>query len=350
MTINLLEGLDRSRFRPQVCCFDVVGPLAVRLNKQEIPVHFLQRSPGIDLSYPFKLAKLMKKEAVDVLHLHNPTALFYGALAGKISRISRIIYTEHGRDFSSSWKVKQANRLLSNIVDEIVVVAEHGRRYLILEEGFLSCRIRKIYNGVDSEAFSNKSEIRRDILRSLGLREYTRIIGVVARLDPIKNHAGLLKAMIKVSSVFPQAALLIIGDGPLRTKLEEQVSEMDLKKSIIFLGSRSDIPKLLNIMDVFVLPSLSEGLPLTLIEACAAGKPIVATAVGGNPEIVENGVNGLLVPSEDVEALSAAIIAILSDKRKAQQMGVKSWERFKEFFTVETMVKNYESLYKGKEC
>lgn len=349
MTISLLEGLDQSRFRPQVCCFDVVGPLADRLVEKEIPVHFLQRKPGVDLSYPFKLARLMRREAIDVLHLHNPTALFYGTLAGKIARISRIIYTEHGRDFSSSWKIKKTNRILSNRVNEIVAVAEYGRKYLISEEGFVPRRVQKIYNGVESKAFTNKSEIRREILRSLELKGYARIIGIVARLDPIKNHAGLIKAMVRVSSVIPQAVLLIIGDGPLRAKLEEQVSEVGLKKNIMFLGSRSDVPKLLSILDVFVLSSLSEGLPLTLIEACAAGKPIVTTAVGGNPEVVENGVNGLLVPSENVEALSAAIIALLSDRRKAQQMGIRSWERFKKFFTVKTMVKNYQNLYEGKK-
>lgn len=349
MTVSLLEGLDRSRFMPQVCCFDVVGPLADRLIEQGIPVHFLQRSPGVDLSYPFKLARLMRKEAIDILHLHNPTALFYGALAGKIARISRIIYTEHGRDFSSSWKVKQVNRFLSNIVDEIVVVAEYGRNYLVSKEKFSPSRIRKIYNGIDPKKFPSKIKIqvKQEILHNLGLTACTEIVGIVARLDPIKNHAALFKAMIKVFSVFPQAILLVIGDGPLRIELKEQVNELGLKKNIVFLGARLDIPSLLSALDVFVLPSLSEGLSLTLLEACAAGKPVVTTTVGGNPEIVENGVNGLLVPSADTEALGAAIVNILMNKEKAQQMGAKARAKFEELFTVETMINSYESLYEG---
>lgn len=349
MVITLIERLDMARFKPAVCCFDVLGTLAIRLTTKGIPVDLLPRKPGVDLSYSLRLARFLRKKQIDILHLHNPTALFYGTLAGRIARTPGIIYTEHGRDFSSSWKVKLANRLLSVLVNEVVAVAERGKTYLISEEGFSGNRIKLIYNGIDAHRFDSRAYRgkRREILATLGLNPGGPIVGVVARLDPIKNHSNLLNAMVTVSQRVPGVVLLVIGDGPLRDELEQRVQELKLGGAVKFLGARSDVPELLSILDLFVLPSYSEGLSLTLIEACAAGKPIVATNVGGNSEVVEHGANGLLVPSDNSHALAEAIIRILTDKEYTRRMGQIAHERFEKYFTADAMVANYELLYDG---
>jgi glycosyltransferase involved in cell wall biosynthesis len=153
--------------------------------------------------------------------------------------------------------------------------------------------------------------------------------------------------MKTVAARLPRTVLLIVGDGPLRTELESLTANLQLQDHIKFLGARSDIPELLSVMDVFVLSSFSEGLSLTLIEACAAAKPIVATNVGGNAEIVEHESNGLLVPSDRSEALAKAILEILTDEVKARLMVEKGRKKFDEKFTLDVMVKKYEDLYES---
>ena len=346
MVVNLLERIDRSQYRPSICCYDSLGSLSQGLPEKGIGVHLLRRRPGIDYLYPFKLARHLRKSKINILHLHNPTALFYGTLAGKIARTPCIIYTEHGRDFSSSFKVKIANSLLSRMVDRVVVVAEHGKRYLVEHEGVNEKKIIKIYNGIDSKKFGTRQEVTL-IRRELGITDDQSVIGIVARLDPIKNHACLIKAMKTVAARLPTAVLLVIGDGSLRTELESLTTNLGLQGHIKFLGARSDIPELLSVLDVFVLSSFSEGLSLTLIEACAAAKPIVATNVGGNAEIVKHQSNGLLVPSDQPEDLARAILEILPHDAKAKLMGEKGRKKFEEEFMLDVMVKKYEDLYES---
>lgn len=343
MVINLLRGLDPARFRPSVCCFDSLGPLADELKGAKIPVTLLQRKPGIDWRYILRLARFLNRSAVQILHLHNPTAFFYGTLAGKLARIPYIIYTEHGRDYSAGLKVRLAHRFLAKRVDQIIVVAQSGKRYLCTQEGVAESKIRLIYNGIDGRSFRNGQD--GDLKEKLGLKPDQPVIGIVARLDPIKNHALLLQAMVQVIKEQPDAVLLIVGDGPLRNQLHAMAAALGIQGKVQFLGTRTDIPALLKIIDVFVLCSLKEGLSLTLVEACAASKPIVATAVGGNPEVVEDGVNGWLVPSNDAQALAQAILSILGNRERAMQMGQKGYAVYREKFDIRAMVKSYQELY-----
>lgn len=344
MVVNLLEHLDHARYRPAVCCYDTPGSLAGRLCAQGIAVTLVKRNPGIDLFYILKLARFLRRSKTRILHLHNSTALFYGTLAGKLAGTPCIVYTEHGRDFSSSRKAKFANGLLSRMVDKVVVVAESCKNYLVAKEGVAAEHVVTVPNGIDASRFGvdyDKAAIRA----ALGLEERHAVIGVVARLDPIKNHAALIRAMQRVAAKLPQAVLLVVGDGPLRGELESLAAELELGGHVRFLGARADVPELLSILDVFVLPSHSEGLSLTLLEASAAAKPIVATDVGGNGEVVTNGENGLLVPPDDAQALAEAMLRILADGTQAARMGQAGRARFEQHFTLDAMVKKYEGLY-----
>ncbi len=344
MVVNLLERLGQGRYQPAICCFDSLGDLAEPLPEQGIDVHLLKRRPGVDIRYIFKLASFLRQMETQILHLHNPTAFFYGTLAGKLARVPCIVYTEHGRDFSSSWKVKFTNGILSRLVNKVVAVAEFGRRYLVADEGIAEQKTITIHNGIDAERFG--AEYDANALRSeLGLEKRQLVIGIVARLDPIKNHKALIKAMKKVADRLPEAVLLVVGDGPLRRELESLSTALGLEARVRFLGARSDVPELMNLLDLFVLCSHSEGLSLTLIEASAAARPIVATDVGGNSEVVENKVNGLLVPADDPEALATAILALLQDKERLSVMGKAGRQKFEREFTLEGMVQAYEKLY-----
>lgn len=347
MVARLVNRLDRDRFLPSVCCFDKVGALQNSLCS-DTKVTLLKRKPGTDLSYPFKLAKLLKQDKIDILHVHNSTAYFYGVLAGKLAGTKRIIYTEHARDVAPNFKSCVMDKVLSLMTDRIVVVAEFLKTNLVQREWFNPEKISIIYNGIDGAPFAGEFD-RETIIRELGIASDAKIIGIVARLDPIKNHRCLISAMQKVKGHFPDAMLLVIGDGPLRSELEELAAAVELQESIRFLGTRKDIPQLLSVLDIFVLCSLSEGQPLTILEAMAAGKPLVATAVGGIPEVIGEGVDGIVVPSNDADKLADALLELLREERKRRVMGARAREKFAEQFTVERMVEKYEKIYESEE-
>jgi glycosyltransferase involved in cell wall biosynthesis len=201
-----------------------------------------------------------------------------------------------------------------------------------------------IHNGIGAERFAHLDR-RVRVRATLGFDEDRPTIGVVARLDRVKNHALLFRAMRRILERLPAAILLVIGDGPLRGSLESLADELHVRDHVAFLGARDDIPDLLSALDLFVLPSISEGLSLTLIECCAAGKAMVATDVGGNREIVEQGVNGLLVPPDDDAALASAALEVLTDARMAAAMGAAARRRFEAEFSLDNMVSQYRALY-----
>lgn len=343
IVVHLLEALDPSRYRVQVVCYDQPGPLAHRLGRCGIPSCLLKRRPGVDMGYIFRLARYLAAVRPDILHLHNPTAFFYGTLAGRLARVPAIIYTEHGRDLASSKHNKILHRVLGRMVDQVVAVSESGR-YLLEQEGVPAGRILTLHNGIDARRFMAPAD-SRGVRAHLGFEEDQPLIGIVARLDPVKNHASLLRAMQRVIDTYPDAALLVIGDGPLRKDLEGLAAGLGLGRGIRFLGTRDDVPELLGALDVLVLCSLSEGLSVSLIEECAAGKPVVATAVGGNAEIVEHGRTGLLVPPGDDGALAGAIIDLLDDPQRASSLGQAARRKFLAEFTLERMVSRYVEIY-----
>jgi len=348
MALELAGGLQAGGLRASILCFDEFGALTEEARARALSVHLLARRAGIDWSYPFRLARWLRAFEVDVLHLHNPTAFFYGSLAGRLARLPCIVYTEHGRDASRGWKIRLLHRVLAHLVDEIAVVGEHGRRLLAEEEGVSGACITRIYNGIDGERYDSRRYAgRRDAIRaSAGLRPgQGPVIGIVARLDPIKNHACLLRAMERVRERFPGAVLVVLGEGPEEASLRRLAAALSLEAHVRFLGSRGDVAELMSVFDVFVLCSVSEGLALTLAEACAAGRPIVATDVGGNAEVVEHGVNGLLVPSDDPEALAGALMRVLGDEHTRAHMGAAGRRKFQQDFDLGAMVERYRALY-----
>lgn len=344
MVVNLIKGLDSRRFVSSVCCFDTLGSLADDL--KGVDVKLLKRRAGIDYSYPFRLASLIRKEKAGILHLHNPTAFFYGALAGALSGVPRVVYTEHARDVRPNMKIRVADRLLACFTDRVVAVAGHVKKNLVEYGWFNPSKVSIIYNGIDSRRFPAVYDGAR-AREALGIDPSAPVVGIVARLDPIKDHRCLLRAMIHVKEAFPGVMLLVIGDGPLREELASLAREAGLEKNVKFLGTRADVNSLLQCLDVFVLSSVSEGLPLTVLEAMASAKAIVATRVGGIPEAVEDGVEGLLVQPGDDKALSAAIEDLLADRARAAKIGKSARKKFEKSFSLEMMIKKYEEVYSG---
>lgn len=344
MVVDLVNNMPPS-YRISMCCYDSLGPLLKSISSS-IEVIYLKRKSGFDLSYIMKLFKVMRKKKIEIVHLHNRTAFIYGTIAARLAGIRNIIYTEHGRTIKLTRKAKIAHRLMNRVLKKTVVVTRYLKEMLVEKEGFNPNKIIIIPNGIDGSKFMiNKSTLREE--NDLSLKEEDKIIGIVARLDPIKNHKCLIGAMTLIEKEEPKAKLLVVGDGPLKSTLIKKVKDRNLQETIYFLGEREDIPNILAGVDLFVLSSLSEGMSITLVEAMAAGLPIIATEVGGNPDLIDHGKNGILVPKGDENAMASAILKVLKNTKIARSLGAEARKKYESEYTLDMMVKKYIAIYEN---
>jgi len=296
-------------------------------------VMYLHRRPGKDFRLLFELIRLLKNEKPDVVHAHNRVPLIYGALARFFTKMPVLIHTRHGEE------ILHKPGFLWDRYNYIVAISHSAKDMLLSHNHIDSKKVRVIHNGIDINRFAN---------RVFGSRKDGKfVIGVVARLDPFKDIFNLIEAFKKVSANFSNAELWIVGDGPLKDSLKLKVKDLRLENSVKFLGWRSDIASINSQMDIFTLPSLTEGISIALLEAMACRLPVVATNVGGNPEVVVDGETGILVSPKEPEKMAEAIVRILSDKDMAKRMGEAGRKRVEEKFSLEKMVKEYEELYES---
>jgi glycosyltransferase involved in cell wall biosynthesis len=303
----------------------------------------------VDLALVGRAARALRALRTDLVHAHQYTPWFYAA-SGAIRGWSRprILFTEHGRHYPDHRRPKRTvfNQALLPWTDGIVAVCGFVRDCLAANEALPRRRIRIIYNGVDAERFDGTCD-RSRARAAQGVDPADPLVGIAARFAPVKDHATLLRAFARVLRSVPRAKLVLAGDGPLRESLETQARGLGIDSSCRFLGVRRDIPALLPSWDVFCLSSLSEGTSVTLLEAMACGLPVVATRVGGNPEIVEEGKTGLLAPRGDDAKLAEAIVRVLTDPTRARAMGEAGRARARSAFTLERMAEDYRALYRG---
>lgn len=347
LAVQLARGLAVP-FRFVFVTLDEAGPLGETLERAGIPVATLLRRPGLDLSCAHRLACLLRAERVDLVHAHQYTPFVYSALARSLGGDQPILFTEHGRHFPDAPKRKRilANRFLLQSHDRIVGVGQAVRAALIQNEGFAPHRVAVIPNGIDETRFLDRASQRETMRRRLGLPDSVPVLIQVARLDPLKDHATALRAFARLRHRHPTAVLLLVGEGPEEPAIREQIVRLGLDGSVRLLGLRTDIPELLAVADVALLSSLSEGVPLSLLEAMAASLPIVATAVGGTPAVVEPGQTGWLVPPGDSEALAGALGRVLDDPLQAARMGRRGCDRVRAEFTEARMQTRYAQFYR----
>lgn len=344
----LVDGLlntDSERVDSMVCCVMERGELADRLEQGGIPVRVLSKRSRWDISYPLRLARLLKDQQVDVVHTYSGVYRD-GCLAAHLANVPVNIHTDQGRFYPDNWKIRWTHRFMTRLRDQVISVSKELKDYLVNEVGLPPEKVTVIYNAVDTNAKSS-SRNTNALRYELGLSRDRLTIGIIARLVPVKDHGTLLKAAGRVLTAVPQARLLIVGDGPLRAELEALTKILRISDHVLFLGHRNDVPDLLALMDVVVLCSLHEGSSLTLLEAMAAGRAVVATAVGGNPELILDGVTGLLVPARSPEALADAVVTLLRDPALRASMGEAGRARVKKYFSIEAMVQSYENLYES---
>jgi len=287
--------------------------------------------------------RLVRRENIRLIHAHEFSAIVYGWLISRIAGVS-FVGTIHGKNyFWEKLRRRLAYRIIARTA-KLVPVSQDLKRFIVDQVGMPASQLQVIYNGVKSITPVSDAEIER-CRAELDLKPGILVIGAVGSLYHVKGHRYLLDAMPAVLKRHPNVVLLLVGRGDLEVPLKEQAKRLGIEERVRFLGMRQDVPKLLAVMDVFVLPSLSEGLSMALLEAMASGKPVVATRVGGNPELVDHGKTGLLVNSEDAEDLAGNLIKILHDRTMLHEFGRAGADRVLRNFSMYQMVSKYRDLY-----
>ncbi len=346
----------RDRYRFVFLCLDEVGPLGQQLQTEGFTVIDLQRKPGVDFKVAAHIREVVRREKINLLHAHQYTPFFYASLSRRFSNNPAILFTEHGRHYPDLRKLKRvlANQWLLRKHDRVTAVGAWVKQALVSNEGLPEKRIEVIYNGIDPQQFqpvSQRLDERAAVRAELGLADDEIVVAQVARFHPVKDHATAIKAWAlvqqKISAEAPglKATLLLVGDGELRPTLEKLVRELGISESVRFLGVRKDVHRLLAGVDLFLLSSLSEGVSVTLLEAMGSALPIAATDVGGNPEVVQHSVTGLLSPRRDAPALANNLLTLIQDTSLRQRMGSAGRARLLTHFTQSDMHANYAALY-----
>lgn len=341
----LVTNMDRKRFAPVVAT-TAGGPLVQRLQESGVPVVEVNMMRGrLDPRPVLGLRRLMVRESFDLVHLHGTRAGFFGTLAlSLVPRRPRAIYTVHGLSCSrrASPAVKglfaRVERFIAHHAHRVISVSEQDRQSGV-EAGLLPPhRTTSIPNGIAVSTAEPES------WRSRGSGGTPEVL-IVGRLVPQKGIPILLEAACMVLQSHPHTRFTLAGDGPLRLQLEAEAERLGISEQVRFLGTVPDTRPLLAGCDLFVLPSLWEGMPLSLLEAMAAGRPAVATAVSGSSELIVDEETGLLVPAGDAMALAAAITRLLQDPQAAEAMGIRARDRVRREFSLERMVASTHTLY-----
>jgi glycosyltransferase involved in cell wall biosynthesis len=349
--IRTLAGeLDRGRFALGVVVPED-GPLVARLRAQDVPVHFVPVADRLLNPKALRaLVEVFRRQRPALVQSHGARSNVYTKIAARLAGVPVVVCTVHNSLFDydvSGWRRRAyvlAERLTSPLADAIVAVsgaiaADLTRRYRIRGP-----RIVVVHNGIDADAFVPRRS-RSSVLAEIALEEGDRIIGLAGRMTPQKGHEFLLDAVARLRPRFPRLRCVLAGDGPLRSELETRASALGIADRCRFIGARADVADVLSVVEIVTLPSRSEGLPFALLEAMVLGKPVVASTVGGNPEVVEEGRTGLLVPTADAPALAAAIARMLDRPHDAAAMGARGRARVCEHFPLPRTTRALEDLY-----
>ncbi|MBU6429747.1 MAG: glycosyltransferase family 4 protein [Cyanobacteria bacterium REEB65] len=344
----LARGLDPDRYDVQVAC-SPDGPLLSDLADAGIVVHPVRLFGRFNLGGVLALWRLISSHRIQIVHYHGTRAGLPGCMAARLTAAAGV-YTVHGwachprRDPLSPGLARLVERTISHASDVVVCVSQ-GDLATGLKLGLVNpARSRVIPNGVDPEncIVSGKSLEQR---RELGLHPGQRAIGLVGRLTEQKGQHLLIAAAPKILARHPEAVVVLVGDGTQRTRLENDARQRGIRDRVVFAGPRRDIPALMAALDVFVLPSLWEGMPISLLEAMAAGKPVVASDVHGSAEVVTDGETGLLVRRGDVAALAEAVCRVLEDTMLAAKLGEAARRKVRDSYHVHSMIDGVGALY-----
>jgi sugar transferase (PEP-CTERM/EpsH1 system associated) len=349
---TLINHMPEARYRHAVICLQDFTEFRRRIERPDVSFLALHRRPGKDFRLYPRLWRALRRLRPDLVHTRNLSAL-EGQVVAALAGVRARVHGEHGRDvfdlYGRNWKYNVLRRAVRPLVTRYTTVSRDLERWLVGTVGVEPSRVTQIYNGVDTERFLPRP-LRR---RAIGPPGFTGngeiVIGSVGRMAEVKDYPGLVRAFLRLLGSEPawreRLRLVILGDGPAREPCLRLLEEAGAEALAWLPGERRDVPVLMQSFDVFVLPSLGEGISNTILEAMASGLPVVATRVGGNPELVEEGVTGTLVPSENPEALASALAAYVRDPDRRRDEGARARRRTEQRFSIGAMVAGYLSAY-----
>jgi sugar transferase (PEP-CTERM/EpsH1 system associated) len=342
--VNVINA-THDQVRHTVVTMTGLGPLSQRL-PASVAVQCIGKRAGVDLGAVFRLSQLLRRLRPDVVHSRNWGA-FDTVVAARLAGLGTVVHGEHGREAADPQGLdprrNRLRRILAPLVSRFVTVSFDLRRWLIATVRIPVHKVVTIHNGVDANRFSpgDPTEARE----ALGLPAAATVVGTIGRLDPVKDQASLITAFAGLAGSGSSHVLAVVGEGPSRPALENEIRGRGLSDRVRLFGERRDVPTVLRALDVFVLPSRAEGMSNTILEAMATGLPVVATQVGGTPELVEPDVTGRLVPPGDPNALGAALRAYVDDPYLRRLQGKAGRERVLQHFSLDRMAQAHVGLY-----
>ncbi|MGH7794185.1 MAG: glycosyltransferase [Candidatus Binatia bacterium] len=357
--VNLTAGLDPARYEPLLVAgsesaaegsmLDYALSHGVQPNviPQIVTAFSLAPRDAIAL---IKLYSLIRRERPHIVHTHTAKAGFLGRIAARLAGVPVIVHTFHGHVLDGyygpfkNWLLRRIEQSLAAISDRLVTVSEQVKAELVAHGVARADRITVIPLGFDLDPFLKSNVLRGEFRREIGAGDGVRLVGIVGRLFPIKNHRLFLDAAAKIAAE-NTARFVIVGDGALRSELEQQARELGLLDRVLFTGWRRDLPRIYADLDVLAVSSDNEGTPVSAIEAMAAGCPVVATRVGGLPDLIHDSMIGRLVPPRDAEALANAVLDLLRRPDAAQEMGRNAAEAVRQRFTLPRLISDLDRLY-----
>ncbi len=346
MVTNLVNHLAPDRFESTIISFAPLRPLTNRVDRSRTQLISLNKKGGNNPLLIYKICLILQENGVDIVQTHNWGTALEGILGAKLARVPGVVHAERGTVEDKKFNIL-LQRFLWGFADKVLSVSEAHRKKVTNIIRFPHEQIKAIVNGVDTERFFPNPEIKERMRKTLGLKKKSICIGTVGSLRLVKNQSLLINACSMILDHFEHVEVLIVGEGPLEPKLIQEVQTLGLSEKIHFAGAQPNIPEILNALDVFVLPSLSEGMPNVVLEAMACGLPVIATAVGGTPEVVEDGKSGILIASEDELHLVQALREMIQNHEKRLAFGIEGRRRVLSRFSLKKMVLEYQELYES---
>jgi sugar transferase (PEP-CTERM/EpsH1 system associated) len=351
--VNIINRTPPERYRHAIICLTSAQEFASRITAPDVQIVELHKQEGIDPSMYLRLLQILRQLRPAIIHSRNLAALDSQVVGLFLPGVKQV-HGEHGRDIydldGSNWKYRMLRRSMRPVIDRYIAVSRDLEQWLLESIRVKPGSLRQIYNGVDRTSFKPAGAGRSELLPQGFLpSDAAVVLGTVGRLVEVKDQAMILRAVHLLVQQEPPLAdivrVVIVGDGPLRRQLQELTQELGLTEIVWFAGDRTDVPALLRTMDIFLLPSLAEGISNTILEAMATGLPVLATGTGGNPELVESGTNGYLVPVGDFSQLALRIRELVDAPDVRAKMGQKARSLIEERFDWDRTVNDYLAIY-----
>ena len=369
VVVSLAAALDREKYQIVIVTGELSDSekgLEAVLNKNNIELITIRQmvrrvSIARDILATLRLYFLIRNKGIDIIHTHTSKAGALGRMAAFLAKVPAIVHSPHGNIFEPKGNIPGVSdnpaarafflfieRLLAKFTDKIIALSDNERRQYIALKIAQPDKFVTIYDGIDYEKFlRGTTNLKKE---DFGFHGDDPVIGCIGRLDPEKGQVYLIQSAEALLKECPRLKFLIVGEGSCRSQLEAYAAELGIRDALRFLGLRKDVSQLLSVMDIFVLPSLYEGLGIAVLEAMARSLPVIASRVGGVPEIIDDGVTGILVAPEDSRAIAEAVRLLLGNREKAHTLGVNACERVNKNFGINLMVEKIEKLYNTLLC